>query len=195
MLFDARAAACRAVLPLPPGGEAELVEIVRRVYGRVTGGNADLVAVGLSDVCRERDSYPRAFADAAAAAEVGSLVHRAPGPYTYADLGPYRYILDSAGEIPDRHRTQLECVVAYDARRGSELLHTLEAYLEGRGNVVGVARGLHTHPNTLRQRLARIEGLTGFDLENEDWLSLGLAVKAVKLRLAREARYEGDPHD
>jgi GAF domain-containing protein len=194
-LFDGRAAFCRAVLPLPPGGEAELVETVRKVYARVTGGNSELVAVGLSDACRERDSYPRAFADAAAAAEVGTLVHGASGLYTYGDLGPYRYILDSAGELPDRHRTQLDCVVSYDERRGSELLHTLEAYLEGRGNVVGVARVLHTHPNTLRQRLARIEGLTGFDLEQEDWLSLGLAVKSVKLRLARAARYEGTSHD
>ena len=66
--------------------------------------------------------------------------------------------------------------------------------------MVGCARDLHTHPNTLRQRLARIGELTGLDLEREDWLSLGIALKCVKLRLARdsarsEASSEGNPAD
>jgi GAF domain-containing protein len=192
-LFDARAASCRAVLPLPPGGVEELVTLVRAVHARVTGGNPDLLALGLSRVCRARDAYPRAFADAAAAAEIGALVHNAAALHTYDDLGPYRYILEAAAEPPDDQQARLAQVVDYDARRGSRLLHTLEVYLEARGNVVGSARLLHTHPNTLRQRLARIEELTGLDLENEDWLSLGIAVKCVKLRLARSAARPDEP--
>jgi DNA-binding PucR family transcriptional regulator len=43
------------------------------------------------------------------------------------------------------------------------------------------------HPNTLRQRLSRIEQLTRLDLGGEDWLSLAMAIKAVKLRVTREA--------
>ena len=185
-LFEGRAASCRAVLPLPPGGLDELVGVVSAAHARVTGGNADLLTLGLSRVCRDRDAYPRAFADAAAAAEIGALVHDAAALHAYDDLGPYRYILDAAAEPPDDHQARLTQVVEYDARRGSRLLHTLEVYLEGRGNVVGAARVLHTHPNTLRQRLARISELTGLDLEGTDWLSLGIAVKCVKLRLARE---------
>jgi DNA-binding PucR family transcriptional regulator len=82
--------------------------------------------------------------------------------------------------------------VDYDRRRGTQLLDTLEEYLDHRGNVVGTSRELYIHPNTLRQRLGRIERLSGIDLERDDWLSLAIATKVVKLRrMRRSARAEG----
>jgi sugar diacid utilization regulator/putative methionine-R-sulfoxide reductase with GAF domain len=185
-VFDSRSTSCRAILAVPPGGERDLHEVVRRVYNRVST-DGGLFTIGLSNICRDAGSYPRAFAEAASAADVGALIKGAPGVYTYEDLGPYRYVLSAEDAIRDRHQEQLERLVEYDARRGSELLHTLDVFLEGRGNVVGTARVLHTHPNTLRQRLGRIEQLCGFNLEHEDWLSLSIAIKIVKLRLARSS--------
>ena len=185
-VFDCRSTSCRAIVAVPAGGERELHDIVRRVYHRVSVEDG-LFTVGLSNACREAVAYPRAFGEAASAADVGSLIKGAPGVYTYEDLGPYRYVLSAEDAIRDRHQEQLERLVEYDARRGSELLHTLDVFLEGRGNIVGTARLLHTHPNTLRQRLGRIEQLCGFDLEHEDWLSLSIAIKIVKLRLARSS--------
>ena len=185
-VFDSRSTSCRAILAVPSGGERELHDVVRRVYNRVSA-DGGLFTIGLSNVCRDATSYPRAFGEAASAADVGTLIKGAPGVYTYEDLGPYRYVLGAEDAIRDRHQEQLERLVEYDARRGSELLHTLDVFLEGRGNIVGTARILHTHPNTLRQRLGRIEQLCGFDLEHEDWLSLSIAIKIVKLRLARSS--------
>ena len=71
----------------------------------------------------------------------------------------------SLGEIdPDtRHADALATVADYDRRRGSELLRTLESFLSYRG-IVATARALFIHPNTLRQRLDRIEQLTGVDV-------------------------------
>jgi DNA-binding PucR family transcriptional regulator len=194
-LFECRATWCRAILAVSAGQERVATDALRRVSARVTGGNGELITVGLSNVCRGRDSFPRAFSEAASAAEVGPLVNGGPGIYTYEDLGLYRYLLHGDSGSSDRHQDQLERLVEYDSRRGSELLHTLEVYLEGRGNVVGTARTLHTHPNTLRQRLARIEALSGLSLEAEDWLALGIAIKLVKLRQARRAarQEEGVP--
>lgn len=185
-VFDGRSTSCRAVLAVPSGGERELNEVVRRIYNRVSS-DGGLFTIGLSNACRDAASYPRAFGEAASAGDVGALIKGAPGVYTYEDLGPYRYVLGAEDAIRDRHQEQLERLVEYDARRGSELLHTLDVFLEGRGNIVGTARILHTHPNTLRQRLGRIEQLCGFNLEDEDWLSLSIAIKIVKLRLARSS--------
>ena len=64
---------------------------------------------------------------------------------------------------------------------------TLEAFLEHQGNIAQTARKLYMHPNTLRQRLVRIERVALLDLDKEDWLSLAMAVKAVKLRSIRKA--------
>jgi sugar diacid utilization regulator/putative methionine-R-sulfoxide reductase with GAF domain len=185
-VFDCRSMSCRAIVPVPAGGDRDLHAIVKRIFERVSG-DGGLLTVGLSDSSRDVVSYQRAFAEAASAAEVGGLIKGAPGVYTYDDLGPYRYLLRSEDAMHDRHQEQLTRLVGYDARRGSELLRTLDAFLEGRGNVVSTAKTLHTHPNTLRQRLARIEQLCDLDLEREDWLSLGIAIKIVKLRLARSS--------
>ena len=62
-------------------------------------------------------------------------------------------------------------------------METLERFLADRGSVAASARALYIHPNTVRQRLERIERVTGLDLGKEDLLSLELALK-----LARSAR-------
>ncbi len=67
-------------------------------------------------------------------------------------------------------------------RRRSSLLATLEEYLGQGRSPVATARALFIHPNTLRQRLARIEELTELDLGREDLLSLELATKLARLR-------------
>jgi DNA-binding PucR family transcriptional regulator len=48
-------------------------------------------------------------------------------------------------------------------------------------------RALFIHPNTLRQRVGRIERLAGLDLASDDLLSLELALKLGRLRRAGAA--------
>ncbi len=47
------------------------------------------------------------------------------------------------------------------------------------------ARELFIHPNTVRQRLERVERVTGLDLAEEDLLSLELALKVARLHRVR----------
>ena len=104
-----------------------------------------------------------------------------------------QYVLSIPGDDardPAQHRLGL--LVGYDRRRGTQLLDTLEGYLDHRGNVVGTSRALFIHPNTLRQRLDRIQHESGIDLDHEDWLSLAVATKVVKLaRMRGSAGREG----
>ena len=168
-----------------------MVAIVRRVYAQLAEERRDALTIGLSNICRDLRSFRRGFEEASAAAEVGALINGASGVHTYESLGPYRYLLRSEERSGDRHQERLERLAEYDRRRGSRLLRTLEVYLEGRENIVATARTLYVHPNTLRQRLARIERICGYDFEREeDWLSLGIAVKLVKLGAARRSAQE-----
>ena len=189
-VFDFRATYCRALAPAPRGRERKVAEIVSAIHEKIERASDTSMTVGVSNACRGAASFPQGFEEAASAAEVGSLIKDRPGVYTYEDLGPYRYVIDAEDGVRDRQQERLERLVEYDQRRGTELLQTLEVYLESRGNIVRTARTVYAHPNTLRQRLARIEQLSGFDLEHEDWLSLGIAIKIVKLRLARESARE-----
>ncbi|WP_144637547.1 helix-turn-helix domain-containing protein [Bordetella genomosp. 13] len=52
-------------------------------------------------------------------------------------------------------------LIAHDAQRGSELAATLLAYFDNRQNATLTASTLGIHVNTVRQRLASVEGLIG----------------------------------
>ena len=77
--------------------------------------------------------------------------------------------------------TRCACSPSTTARRNAQLLHTLEEFLRQRGHVGATAQALYVHPNTLRQRLRRIEELTGLDARDADWLLLEVALKLQRL--------------
>ncbi len=102
---------------------------------------------------------------------------------TYEELGPYKYLLRMSLDsgVRDPHRDAVSRLAEYDRRRSTALLKTLEEFLRRRGNISATAEALYVHPNTLRQRLRRIQELTGIDLRRDDWLMVEIAVKIVRL--------------
>ena len=88
------------------------------------------------------------------------------------------------GGIRDATVDAVGKLAEYDAQRGAQLLATLEEFLRRRGNISATAETLYVHPNTLRQRLRRIQEISGLDLRKEDWLLIEIAVKMVKLQEA-----------
>jgi GAF domain-containing protein len=191
ILVDRLEKSLRAILPLgPPLGHPQGAGAYEQVVSSLStqiGAAERGLSVGVSNICLGARSYVRGFTEAASAAEVGALIRRGPGVAGYDDLGPYRYVLETEDVARDRTQQQLERLVDYDKKRGTQLLDTLEGFLDHRGNVVGTSRALFIHANTLRQRLTRAERVSGIDLERDDWLSLAVATKVVKLRRMREA--------
>lgn len=158
---------------------------------------ARLVTAALADVAAERDlaigaSEPRRGTAGAgaglreahdAATIAGVLIDRGD-VLLYRDTGAYRYLIDllEDGGPRDHLRAAVERVAAYDAERRARLLPTLDEYLAQGRSVAATARALTIHVNTLRQRLERIETLTGLALADEDLLALQLAVKLARVR-------------
>lgn len=73
--------------------------------------------------------------------------------------------------------TLVRPLAEHDARRHTDLARTLELFLGSGGRYQQTADELHLHVNTLRQRLARIEKLTGRSLDSMDdrvdlWIAL-----------------------
>jgi DNA-binding PucR family transcriptional regulator len=76
---------------------------------------------------------------------------------------------------------QLGPLLAYDRRRGTQLVPTAWTFLENDGSIAAAANALHIHANTLRQRLDRIDALLG-----ESWRRGGRSLDVhVALRLWR----------
>ena len=150
-------------------------------------GAAEGVALGVSAPARDVPETRQAVREAARAAQLARTLRPGGGALGYDGLGAYKYLLHLRVDDPprDRHWTAVATLLDYDAQRRTALLDTLEEFLARRRSVVETARALFIHPNTLRQRLARIERLTGLTLESEDLLALELAVKLVRLDDAR----------
>ncbi|HEX7745596.1 MAG TPA: helix-turn-helix domain-containing protein, partial [Micromonosporaceae bacterium] len=74
-------------------------------------------------------------------------------------------------------------VVDYDARRGTALVKTLEAYFGVGGSLARAAELLHVHVNTVTQRLERVGQLLGADWQRpERALEVQLALRLHRLR-------------
>ncbi|MHB1469811.1 MAG: PucR family transcriptional regulator, partial [Solirubrobacteraceae bacterium] len=122
--------------------------------------------------------------EAADAARVAAATLDSGGVLAYGSLGAYRYLVQLVAQDapPDPYLEAVRKIADYDRRRRSQLVTTLEEYLLHRRRINETARTLVVHPNTLRQRLERIETLTGLDLNRADLLALEMAIKLARLK-------------
>ncbi|MBV8942631.1 MAG: GAF domain-containing protein [Solirubrobacterales bacterium] len=170
----------RGLLAFERSREPRLEELLRacRELGRSTGA-----AIGVSELRDSPAEAGRAYREAIDAATIGRALLAKGGAISYSELGAYSYLVQIAPEDAphDRMRVAVDLLIAYDNKRRTALLDTLERYLAERRSVIECARALFIHPNTLRQRLGRIEELTGLHLDVDDLLSLELAIKLARL--------------
>jgi GAF domain-containing protein len=181
-LFDRRDDSIRGLLRVPPGGAERLVERVLEVHEGLEGA----VSIGVSNVCQGAASFQAGFEEAQHALVGASVVGGKPSVMTYEELGPYKYLLRMPFDAGtrDAHRDAVMRLADYDRQRQTSLVRTLEEFLRRRGNISATAEALYIHPNTLRQRLRRIQELSGLDLRKDDWLLVEIALKMVKLQEA-----------
>ncbi|MFD0856888.1 PucR family transcriptional regulator, partial [Actinomadura adrarensis] len=96
------------------------------------------------------------------------------------ELGTHLILLAS---VPDdvRHmftERLLDPLREYDGVHKSDLIRTLEAFLQHDGSWTRCAEHLHLHVNSVRYRIQRIEELTGRDLSRlEDRVDFFLALR------------------
>ncbi len=185
--FDARHDRVRALAPLS-GSRDQAVAAVRTALEPLAAEEG--LVIGLSEVDRGASNARRRMREAADAARIGRSLVADGGVIAYEQLGAYRYLVHlELDEAPrDRYRLAIEQLDEYDRRRGAQLVETLEQFLADRGSVTASARALYVHPNTVRQRLERIERVAGLDLSGEDLLSLELALKLARLHRVRTAQ-------
>jgi len=105
----------------------------------------------------------------------------------FEDLGLERLLMSCPpGELAAFCEATLGRLMAYDELHQTDLLGTLETYLQCGGSATAAARALYVHYNTLKHRLDRMEEILGPFLGNSDQsLNLALALRIRKLLLVR----------
>jgi hypothetical protein len=170
------------VLVLIPGGdEPTAARAAEAVLNEMEASLAGYTfALGRSRITEDPSELPRAASEALLAANVaqGSPDGAA---LAFDQTGAYRLLLSAMSENPTElqrfYAETVEPLMAYDEQYETELVRTLETFLEADGNVAGTAQRLFTHRHTIYYRLERVRELSGLDVSSSDGrekLSLGL---------------------
>jgi PucR family transcriptional regulator, purine catabolism regulatory protein len=170
------------VLLLVPGGdEPTAARAAEGVLREMEAGLSGFTfALGRSRITEDPADLPRAASEALLAANVAH--GSADGAsLAFEQTGAYRLLLSAMSENPSElqrfYGETVEPLVAYDEQYETDLVRTLEAFLEADGNVAGTAQRLFTHRHTIYYRLERVRELSGHDVSSSDGrekLSLGL---------------------
>ena len=183
--FDARHDSLRTLVPVGAGDRDAAAQLARACDQLAREHH---LLIGLSGSDRGAAGARRRMREAADAARIARSLAPEGGAISYDQLGAYRYLVHlELEEAPhDRYGQAVDALLDYDSRRNAQLVDTLETFLGLRSSVAASARALFIHPNTVRQRLDRIEQITGLDLRSADLLSLELALKVARLHHVRE---------
>jgi sugar diacid utilization regulator len=175
------------VLVLVPGGEeATAARVAEALLHEMQAGlQGYTFAIGRSRITEDPAELPRAASEALLAANVAEG-DSAGAPLAFEQTGAYRLLLSAMSENPTElqrfYAETVEPLVAYDEQYETDLVRTLETFLEADGNVAGTAQRLFTHRHTIYYRLERVRELSGLDVSSSDGrekLSLGLKAMRV----------------
>jgi sugar diacid utilization regulator len=100
--------------------------------------------------------------------------------------GTYRLLFRVLASHPEEVRSFYEdtvaAIVKYDDQYATDLVGTLEAYLEQNCNMNATAAAIYAHRHTVAYRLERVKELTSLDpMQSEDRERLGLGLKAYRI--------------
>jgi DNA-binding PucR family transcriptional regulator len=179
------------IVILVPDGDEPLVRRVAEVVGAELQASLHgfTFSIGHSRIAQDPVDLYRAGNEALLAANVAEARPPEEGAVAllaFEDTGAYRLLLPAMSEDPAElqrfYAETVEPLVAYDEQYDTDLVQTLETFLDADGNVAGTAQRLFTHRHTIRYRLERVRELCGLDVGSTDGREkLGLGLKAMRV--------------
>ncbi|MGA7395829.1 MAG: helix-turn-helix domain-containing protein [Solirubrobacterales bacterium] len=139
------------------------------------------ITISRSRIATEPLELERAAREAHLALNVGEAEGRSP--IAFEETGAYRLLLGTTNEeLHSFYSETVEPLVVYDEQYETDLVATVEAYLDSDANVPATAKQMFTHRHTIRYRLERIRDLSGHDATATDGRErLGLGIKAMRV--------------
>jgi GAF domain-containing protein/sugar diacid utilization regulator len=154
--------AARIVLLLPRVDAATAAARVPAELGRATGGE---VTAGVAGPATSAPAVRALHRDADRCHRLLLALGRAGQGASTAELGVLGLVLEgtSQRQVQRLLEDTIGPVLRYDAEHGSLLLETLDGYFAAGQNPRAAARALQVHPNTVYQRLDRIDQVLGHE--------------------------------
>ena len=166
------------VLPLVAGDTA--TELARRTARQLGTAVHEAVTVGASgpveDLAAHPDTVAAAYAEGRRCLDALRLLGRSGDGAAAEDFGFLGLLLAGDRDIAGFVDRTIGQVVAYDERRGTDLVRTIDAYFTCGMSPARTKDALHVHVNTVAQRLERVGRLLG-----DDWQS---PTRTLEIQLA-----------
>jgi sugar diacid utilization regulator len=168
---------------LPGSDQAAAVAAARTLASRLQRHGV----VALSSFYGDPAELGRAIQEAELVLEVlqrgdglGGPIQEDIGTGTYRLL--FRVLASHPEEVRSFYEDTVAAIVRYDDQYRTDLVQTLEAYLEHNCNMNATASAIYAHRHTVAYRLERVKELTGLDpMQTEDRERLGLGLKAYRI--------------
>ncbi|MFE2579783.1 helix-turn-helix domain-containing protein [Streptomyces sp. NPDC059378] len=166
------------LLPLVRGDT--VTDLARRTARHLGTAVHEAVTVGASaavdGLAARPDGVAAAYVEARRCLDALRLLGRTGDGAAADDFGFLGLLLAGDRDIAGFVDRTVGQVVAYDERRGTDLLHTLDAYFACGMSPARTKDELHVHVNTVAQRLERVGRLLG-----DDWQS---PARVLEIQLA-----------
>ncbi|MEA4884759.1 MAG: PucR family transcriptional regulator ligand-binding domain-containing protein [Clostridia bacterium] len=147
------------------------------------------VSIGVGRFNSDALSVSRSYQEAHECLALGGIVFGRNRVVHFDELGVYRILSKcmNRSELSTFTQDQLEAIERYDTEHNTELLESLECFVDTGGNAQAAADRIFVHVNTMKYRLRRIERIAGIDLSNhETRFNLELALRVRRyLRATR----------
>ncbi|MER6786698.1 GAF domain-containing protein [Streptomyces sp. NPDC000658] len=175
------------LLPLERGDSA--TDLARRTALHLGGAVHETVTVGASgpvrDLATAPDTVVAGYEESRRCLDALRLLGRRGDGAAAEDFGFLGLLLAGERDVTGFVARTIGKVVAYDERRGTDLLRTLDAYFASGMSPARTKDALHVHVNTVAQRLERVGRLLG-----DDWQS---PPRALEIQLALRVHRLTDP--
>jgi sugar diacid utilization regulator len=167
------------VICLPDLAPAVAASTVRRELG---AAGAEPVTVGGAGPVRGPAAVAAAYTEAVRCVATLVALGRAGDSASAEELGFFGLLVGEGRDVRGFVDATLAPVLEYDARRGTDLVTTLQAYFEAGASPARAAEALQVHVNTVTQRLERVSRLIGKEWSTPDRaLEIQLALRLHRL--------------
>ncbi len=164
---------------------SQLAQVLRKSIAAET---SVATAIGVGRVYKQLSDMGKSHQEAEQVLQIGQRLHNQEFVLFYEDLGPYILFVGAVNEteLLDFFSHTVSNLIDYDSQHNSELIPTLEAFIQCNNGLKETAAALFIHRHTLKYRLHRICEISRLDPENtrdQFQLQLGLIVARLLARV------------
>jgi len=138
--------------------------------------------IGISSDIKNLNELKRAYDEAIFAKETGSKLFCTSMIHYYDNLGIYKFISIQKKEdiLQDKIISKL---CSYDEENKTNLLATLEAFLDSNASIKEAAQKIYVHPNTVKYRLKKIREIIDSNVLEDPQMRLycHILIKVMKM--------------